>query len=92
MSGSSPPSPGLLFVLINGGAVDTELEHLARAGMPLVIQADSEYPENLTHVHDPPPLAHVPGSLVPQDQTAIASMSARSASAYGRDVAKQLGA
>ena len=72
------------------GAVDTELEHIAGAGVRLVTQADSEYPENLTHVHDPPPFVYVRGSLVPQDQVAVAIVGARSASAYGRGVAKQL--
>jgi DNA processing protein len=72
-------------------AVDTELGRIAEAGVCLVTRADSEYPVNLTHVHDPPPFVYVRGSLVPQDQVAIAIVGARSASAYGRGVAKQLG-
>ena len=71
-------------------AVDTELERIAEAGLRVVTWADAEYPVNLTHVHDPPPFVYVRGSLAPQDQIAIAIVGARSASTYGREVARQL--
>lgn len=72
------------------GAVDAELEQIVRAGVRLVTQADSEYPKNLTHIHDPPPFVYIRGSLEPQDQVAVAIVGARSASPYGRDVTRQL--
>ena len=72
------------------GAVDAELEQIVRAGARLVTQADSEYPKNLTHIHDPPPFVYIRGSLEPQDQVAVAIVGARSASPYGRDVTRQL--
>lgn len=71
-------------------AVDAELKQIARAGVRLVTWADSEYPKNLTHIHDPPPFVYVRGSLEPQDQVAVAIVGARSASTYGRDVTRQL--
>lgn len=71
-------------------AADAELERIAEAGVRVVTRADAEYPVNLTHVHDPPPFVYVRGSLAPQDQSAIAIVGARSASAYGREVARQL--
>ncbi len=70
--------------------VETELQRIALADVHLVTRADVEYPENLTHVHDPPPFVYVRGNLQPEDHLAIAIVGARAASAYGRGVAKDL--
>lgn len=70
--------------------VETELQRLASVNVYLVTRADAEYPQNLTHVHDPPPFIYVRGSLQPADHVAIAIVGARAASAYGRGVAKDL--
>jgi len=70
--------------------VETELQRIALAGVHMVTRADAAYPENLTHVHDPPPFVYVRGSLQPEDHLAIAIVGARAASAYGRGVAKDL--
>jgi DNA processing protein len=71
-------------------AVDTELRKIARAGVRLVTRADQEYPVNLTHLHDPPPFLYLRGAFVPEDRVAIAIVGARFASAYGKDVARDL--
>jgi DNA processing protein len=70
--------------------VDTELQKIAKVGAHLVTRADPEYPENLTHLHDPPPFLYVRGSLVPEDRLAIAIVGSRFASTYGRGVARDL--
>jgi DNA processing protein len=71
-------------------AVETELKKIARAGVRLVTRADQEYPVNLTHLHDPPPFLYVRGSFVPEDRIAIAIVGSRSASPYGKGVARDL--
>jgi len=70
--------------------VDLELQKIAKAGVQLITQAEPKYPENLTHLHDPPPFLYVRGSLVPEDRLAIAIVGSRFASAYGRGVARDL--
>jgi DNA processing protein len=71
-------------------AVEAELHKIARTGVRLVTRLDTEYPENLTHLHDPPPFLYVRGSLIPEDRLAIAIVGSRFSSAYGRGVARDL--
>lgn len=71
-------------------AVDTELRKIAKAGVRLVTREDADYPENLTHLHDPPPFLYVRGSFRPEDRLAIAIVGSRFAGAYGRGVARDL--
>lgn len=70
--------------------VETELRKISHTGVRLITRLDAEYPENLTHLHDPPPFLYVRGSLIPEDRLAIAIVGSRFASAYGRGVARDL--
>lgn len=70
--------------------VEAELEQLTRMNVRLVTQTDVEYPERLTQIHDPPPFLYIRGHFAPQDNLAIAVVGARTASAYGRGVARKL--
>lgn len=69
---------------------DAEVQKIAKHGVRLITRKESEYPENLTHLHDPPPFLYVRGSLVPEDRLAIAIVGSRFAGAYGRGVARDL--
>ena len=70
--------------------VETELQKLAHTHARLVTRADDNYPVNLTHLHDPPPFLYVHGDLLPTDRFAIAIVGSRSASTYGRTMAREL--
>lgn len=70
--------------------VETELEQLARVNARLVTQTDAEYPERLRQIHDPPPFLYIRGYVEPQDALAIAIVGARTASTYGRKMAREL--
>lgn len=70
--------------------VETELQKLTRHHTHLVTRADDNYPVNLTHLHDPPPFLYVHGTLLSADRFAIAIVGSRSASTYGRTMARDL--
>ena len=70
--------------------VEAELEQLAGVNARLVTQTDTEYPERLRHIHDPPPFLYIRGRFAPQDDLAIAIVGARTASTYGRKMAREL--
>lgn len=70
--------------------VEAELEQLARLNARLVTQTDTEYPERLKQIHDPPPFLYIRGRFAPQDDLAIAIVGARTASPYGRKMAREL--
>ena len=71
-------------------AVDDELAALTKLGARLVTRTDPEYPERLAQIHDPPPFLYVHGGFASEDRLAVAIVGARSASRYGRDVARSL--
>jgi DNA processing protein len=54
--------------------------------------AEPEYPDNLRQIHDPPPFFYIKGGFLPQDRLAIALVGSRAASAYGREVTRELAA
>ena len=70
--------------------VEAELEQLARLNARLVTRTESEYPERLRQIHDPPPFLYIRGNFTPQDDLAIAIVGARTASTYGRKMAREL--
>lgn len=45
------------------------------------------YPRLLTKIHTPPPVLHVKGTLLPEDEAAVAVVGTRGATPYGLDVA-----
>ncbi len=70
--------------------VEAELEQLARLNARLVTQTDTAYPERLRQIHDPPPFLYIRGRFTSQDDLTIAIVGARTASPYGRKMAREL--
>lgn len=70
--------------------VELELQNLTRTNTRLVTRSDDNYPVNLTHLHDPPPFLYVHGDVLAADRFAIAIVGSRSASTYGRTMAREL--
>ena len=52
---------------------------------------DAEYPKNLRNIHTPPKQLYVNGTLLEQDEMAIAIVGSRRASIYGLETAEKLG-
>ena len=70
--------------------VDDEINRVRAAGLFLVCYNDASYPERLRAIADPPPLLYVKGALTAADVKAVAVVGSRSASDYGRRVARDL--
>jgi DNA processing protein len=51
---------------------------------------ESEYPENLKNIYDPPPVLYVKGDLVKEDSLAIGIVGSRKASDYGIKAAQRI--
>ncbi len=71
-------------------AVDDELRRTLDAGIEIVPFSDPSYPERLRAIADPPPCLYVKGALQADDEKAVAIVGSRSASDYGRRVARDL--
>ena len=70
--------------------LDRELQRLRSAGVDTLTWEDSRYPERLKSIGDPPPVLYVRGSLIPEDDWAVAMVGTRQATTYGREAAHHL--
>ena len=52
---------------------------------------DPEYPKNLRNIHTPPKQLYINGTLLEQDEMAVAIVGSRRASIYGLETAERLG-
>ena len=68
-----------------------EEEKAAKLAARLVTFVDSDYPELLKQIHDPPLALYVQGTLVKKDRQSVAVVGTRRASHYGLSVADRLG-
>lgn len=66
-------------------------ENFRKQRITLVCWKDSEYPEKLREIYDPPYCLFVKGELPPPDKKAVAVVGARGCSAYGEAVACNIG-
>jgi DNA processing protein len=62
---------------------------IAALGIRAVTLWDADYPPLLKEIYAPPPVIFVRGTLLPDDQLALAVVGTRSATAYGRLVAER---
>ncbi len=67
-----------------------DLNTLDRLRARLVTIRDDEYPSNLRHIHDPPPVLFVRGSFQQCDERAVAIVGTRRITPYGRLVSETL--
>src|SRR3989442_9097210 len=68
-----------------------EAARLVAVDATLVAWSDDAYPRRLREIPDPPVVLAVRGTLVAEDDLAVAVVGARRASEYGRRVAEELG-
>lgn len=60
-------------------------------GARIVSWGSPEYPEQLRHIHDPPPVLYVLGASPPDPTSAIAIVGARRCTELGRELAREIG-
>ena len=66
---------------------DGEMERLSREGVQTVNWHHPDYPPRLKEIADPPPVLYYKGSILPQDERAVAVVGTRGPTAYGREAA-----
>lgn len=70
--------------------LDAAWQRVEKAGVRVYTWDDPDYPVNLRHAPAAPPVLYAQGALEDRDQTAVALVGTRQASAYGREVARML--
>jgi DNA processing protein len=71
--------------------LDLALKRVEQAGVQVLTWESPDYPRNLLSIPQPPPALYVQGQLTPADEWAVAMVGTRRATAYGREVARELG-
>ncbi len=71
--------------------LEREWEELNRKGIQFLTLADTEYPERLRQIPDPPYGLYVLGKAPREDVLSVAIIGARECSEYGRYVGRELG-
>ena len=70
--------------------IDEEIRRVEAAGARIVPFTDAGYPARLRMIPDPPPFLYVKGEFCADDERAVAIVGSRSASDYGRRMARDL--
>ncbi len=79
-----------LLAARTGIDLDRAVKRVEQAGVQVLTWESDDYPRNLLNIAQPPPVLYVKGTLLPTDEWAIAVVGTRRASAYGREVTRDL--
>jgi DNA processing protein len=89
--------PGLDKNIIDGllgfsewAQAEADMRRALDTGVRMVPYIDAHYPPRLRALADPPPLLYVKGAIDAADEKAVAVVGSRSASEYGRKVAREI--
>lgn len=84
----------LVDIIINSrniNKIERYLEKVKENNIKVYTIDDEEYPENLKHIYDPPPVIYMKGNIDKIDDNAIAIVGSRKATDYGLKIAEKLG-
>ncbi len=70
--------------------LDREMEKIQRLQVKVITLSDTDYPELLRHLYAPPPLLYVKGTILPEDQWAVAVVGTRRSTMYGREATERI--
>jgi len=65
-------------------------EYSLKNNIKITSYIDDNYPKNLKEIASPPPVLFYKGSLLPNDECAVAIVGSRYASDYGKNICKQI--
>ena len=67
-----------------------ELDRISKFGARGITRASAEYPRELHHIHNPPIVLYVWGTLIERDHRALGVVGSRKSTHYGGECAKKL--
>ena len=70
--------------------VQSQLLRLERSEGRMLTWNDDDYPDRMRQIHDPPPFLFFKGTLLPDDDIAIAVVGSRTPTSYGRAMTRVL--
>ncbi len=91
-AGLSPNPIKALTTLRSTYDLDGEYQRVIDSGIQILTMDEPEYPKRLAAIEYPPPVLFLKGALSSEDDYAVAIVGTRRVTAYGRQVASELGA
>ncbi len=73
-----------------GVSLDQVWDRIQSLGVDVLTWNNEGYPRRLKEIDQPPPVLYVRGSLVPEDEWAVAIVGTRRVTSYGRQVADEV--
>lgn len=70
--------------------LDAEMQRIQKAGVTVLTLESAEYPPRLLQIQHPPPVLYVKGTILPQDEWAVAVVGTRRATTYGQELTRRL--
>ena len=67
-----------------------ELKRIKEFGCRIIAQDDTEYPELLRQIYDPPIILYIKGELLVKDKNSVAMVGSRMTTHYGIEIARKL--
>ena len=71
-------------------SLDKVWERIIKQGIQVLTWEDDAYPRRLKEIDQPPPVLYVRGTLIPEDEWAVAIVGTRRVTPYGRQVADDI--
>ncbi|MHB8807691.1 MAG: DNA-processing protein DprA [Anaerolineaceae bacterium] len=71
--------------------LDQIYEEIQAKGIEIIIATDSNYPQPLRQINNPPPVLYVKGKILEEDSRSVAVVGTRKITAYGKNVVHDLG-
>lgn len=79
-----------LLKVRSGGSLERVWERLQVQGITILTWEDENYPRRLREIAQPPPVLYTRGSVLAEDEWAIAVVGTRRITSYGRQVAEDV--
>ena len=89
-SGLSPKIIESFQRVRKGVSLDQIWDRIQALGVNVLTWNDEGYPRHLKEIDQPPPVLYVRGTLLPEDDWAVAIVGTRRVTAYGRQVAEEV--
>jgi len=89
-SGLNPKFAENLLDIRSQVSLDKVWEKLQARNIQVLTWDDEAYPRRLKEIDQPPPVLYVRGSIIPDDEWAVAIVGTRKATSYGRQVTQEI--
>jgi DNA processing protein len=74
---------------VNDEFINKQLTQIQKGNIDILSYWDSNYPESLKKIYDPPAFLFIRGAILPQDDLSIGIVGSRVPSLYGKNVTEQ---